>query len=495
MFGRLATKKHDKTDAFIRSHRDRLDPKASQVGYTCEVRFTATEIADIVGGVLVGPDRPIETVSIDSRSMEPGGLFVPIVAERDGHDFIESALANGAEAYLTSRGDRTPQAIADQSQSQSQSGRSMDASVIVVPDTMVALVAIGQEARSRLPEPVIGVTGSVGKTTVKDLIAGACNPSVSTHANKASFNNELGLPLTLANAPDGTRVTVLEMGSRGGGHITDLCAIGRPTIGVVTRVAAAHTELFGSLAGVAAAKGELIEALPERGVAVLNADDPLVLAMADRAACPVVTFGATSGDFRATRIELDDHLRPRFILESPLGPRTVKLMIAGEHMAINAVAALAAAVAAGVDLDDAVAGMQTTTISGLRMQVTQPRGGLTLINDAYNANPTSMRAALAALLSLPVERRIAIVGVMAELGDGGDAEHRRIAEEARDSGIQVVAVAASAYGPAAHHVSGIDAAQLLLGSIMDDTETGVLVKGSRVAELERIAAWLEEIEG
>lgn len=497
MFGRLATEEHDKTYAFIRSHGDRLDPKGPEVGYTCGVRFTATQIASIVGGELLGPDQAVDSVSIDSRSIqsstEAGALFVPIVAERDGHDFIEAALANGAVCYLTTR-----------------PVSSVEVSAIRVDDTMAALTALGTEARNRLPEPVIGVTGSVGKTSVKDLIAAACGAAVPTHANKASFNNELGLPLTLVNAPDETRVTVLEMGARGSGHITDLCAVGRPTIGVVTRVANAHTELFGSLAGVATAKGELVAALPEHGVAVLNADDPLVLAMAERADCRVVTFGTQGGDFRATSIQLDDQLRASFVLECALGTRPVRLAAAGEHMAVNAAAAIAAAVAAGIDLDHAITGVQGAVISSLRMEVTRLAGGLVLINDSYNANPTSMRAALKALRSLSVGERVAILGIMAELGEDGNSEHLRVAQEAHESGIRVIAVAAPNYGPLAEHVPGIEEAKLVLEQTVSGSASksdpgnkhgseedlpgqngvGILIKGSRVAELERVGRWL-----
>ncbi len=485
------------------------------------MHFTASDIADIVGGELTGPNRLVRSVSIDSRSIdgaEPlggsgetgtretgkdwrstaGTLFVPVLAERDGHDFIESALKNGAVAYLSSQA--SPQLDSQRSSLSSPD----DVAVIQVADTMAALTALGAEARNRLPDQVIGVTGSVGKTSVKDLIAAACSVATRTHANKASFNNELGLPLTLVNAPEQTQVTVLEMGARGSGHIAELCATGRPTIGVVTRVAAAHTELFGSLDGVAAAKGELIEALPQDGIAVLNADDPLVMAMAKRATCRIVTYGTGGGterspsetvaDFLATEIKLDGQIRASFVLQSPVGTRQVQLKIAGEHMAANAVAAIAAAVSAGIDLDDAVAGIEGATISGLRMEVSRSATGLVLINDAYNANPTSMRAALKALQALPVERRIAVLGVMAELGEGGDDEHRRIAQESLDAGVRVIAVAAEAYGDQVEHVSDIHGVESALADLLKSgpSATGVLVKGSRLAELERVARWLQQ---
>ncbi len=505
----------------IRSHGDTVDPKRRQVGYTCVVHFTTSDIADIVEGELIGPDQVIASVSIDSRSIDAvvpfdrprkagaeekvkgstgqaGTLFVPVVAERDGHDFIRSALDNGAVAYLSSQESPSPE-----SQS-SGLRRPDDVATIRVADTMAALGALGAEARNRLPDPVIGVTGSVGKTSVKDLIAAACSVAVPTHANKASFNNELGLPLTLVNAPEQTQVTVLEMGARGSGHIAELCAIGRPTIGVVTRVVAAHTELFGTLDGVAAAKGELIEALPSDGTAILNANDPLVLAMAKRSSCRVVTYGVEStaeqlasgtvADFLATDSKLDEQIRASFVLQSPFGTHSVQLQVAGEHMVANATAAIAAAVSAGIDLEAAIAGIEGATISGLRMEVLRSATGLVLINDAYNANPTSMRAALKGLQALPVERRIAVLGVMAELGEGGDDEHNRIAQECAESGVRVIAVDAAAYGDNAEHVSDVAGVEAVLEDLLGSgpSETGILVKGSRVAELERVARWLQQ---
>ncbi len=438
------------------------------------MRFNAVELAKIIGGQLRGQDVVIESVSIDSRSMGRGGLFVPIVAERDGHSFIPDAVSNGAICYLSS---------------QDEPAQYGDASVILVDDTMAALTRVGREARTRLPDPVIGITGSVGKTSVKDLVAAACGASVATHANRASFNNELGLPLTLANAPEGTKITVLEMGARGQGHITGLSAIGRPTIGVVTRVGAAHTELFGSLQSVALAKGELIEALPDHGVAVLNADDPLVLSISKRAPCPVVTFGAKSGDFGATDIRLDEQLRVRFVLQFPSGSRPVSLQVSGRHMATNAVAALATASAAGVGIDEAIRGIEQATICGLRMEVIRRSDGLVVINDCYNANPTSMAAAFDALEALSVTARVAVVGVMAELGPGGDREHRDLASRASDSGIHLIAVGAPAYGALAIHVGDVAEARSLVEGFLGP-DVGLLVKGSRVAELERLSQWL-----
>ncbi len=412
--------------------------------------------------------RVFSGASIDSRSISGGELFVPIVAERDGHDFIEAALANGASAYLTS-------------------GPTPAGTWIAVADTGRALTELGVAARSRLTGPVIGVTGSVGKTSVKDLLVAATGSARRTHANPASFNNELGLPLTLVNAPDDTEITVLEMGARGIGHIAELCRIGRPTIGVVTRVAGAHTELFGSLDGVASGKGELVEALPSNGTAVLNADDPRVVAMRERTDAGVVTFGI-EGDVRVVDLRLDGAMHPTFRVETPWGDAELTLQLAGAHMAFNAAAAIAAGGSAGVALDALVGGLEAARSSAWRMEVASTPGGATVINDAYNANPTSVRAALAALAAADRTRRTAVLGVMAELGDEHDAEHRAVASEAVAGGIRVIAVDADAFGPDAEHVSSITEALDRLGVLGADD--AVLVKGSRVAGLERLASVL-----
>jgi len=429
------------------------------------VIFSAAEVADIVDGTVSGPPTEVEGATIDSRSVPPGSLFVPIVAERDGHDFITGALANGAAAYLTSR-------------------PAKGGTAIVVGDTAEALTRLGIASRDRLSGAVVGVTGSVGKTSVKDLLLAAVGSVRQAHANPASFNNELGLPLTLVNAPAHTEIAVLEMGARGVGHIAELCGIGRPTVGVVTCVAGAHTELFGSLDGVAQGKGELVEALPAAGTAVLNADDHRVLAMRSRTEASVLTFG-TDADVSVRNLRLDGDMRSRFTLATPWGSADVALSLAGAHMAFNAAAAVAAGGAVGVGLEDLVRGLEGAGASAWRMEVASSPSGATIINDAYNANPTSVRAALAALLATDRKRRTAVLGVMAELGPEHVAEHVAIAAEFVAAGVRLIAVDAADYGSGAEHVATIEEAAERLGRL--DSGDAVLVKGSRVAALERLA--------
>lgn len=442
------------------------------------MRWTAAEIADAVDGRLIGdPAAVVERVTQDSRDVSSTSgpwLFVPLIAERDGHDFVAAAIAAGATVTLASR--------------------SVDAgvgTVIEVDDTEKALMRLGGAARRRLDQAaLIAVTGSVGKTTTKDLLAGIVSRDRVTHANLRSFNNEIGVPLTLLGAPDNAAAVVVEMGARGLGHIELLCRIARPTVGIVTTVGAAHTSEFGDVKSVARGKRELVEALPseaEGGVAVLNADTELVAAMAGHTAARVVTFGA-QGQVRAVEVTVDDDLVPTFRLVSPWGEAVVRLGARGEHLVSSALAAASAALAVGVPLADVVAGLGEPQISPMRMDLQRTHDGAAVLNDAYNANPLSMAAALRSLAALPATRRLAVVGVMAELGAEAEAEHRSMVLLAEQLGIEVIAVDAPDYGAGAHHVSGVDAAVAAIGPLGADD--AVLVKGSRVAALERVAEQL-----
>jgi UDP-N-acetylmuramoyl-tripeptide--D-alanyl-D-alanine ligase len=430
------------------------------------VRFGTAELAAAVGGRLVGDDLVVEGVTTDSRTAGAGRLFVPLAAARDGHDFIDAALAGGAVAYLTSREPRP------------------GTTAIVVPDTLQALGAIGRLARSRFPEPkrVIAVTGSVGKTTVKDLLAATLSTTFRTVASERSFNNEIGVPVTLANAPDDVEAAAIEMGARGSGHIADLCAVALPTIGVVTTVGHVHTEAFGTIDDVARGKGELVESLPSTGVAVLNADDDLVAAMAGRTSARVVAYG-THADVSARKVRLDDDLRPTFVLASPWGEIEVRLAVRGHHQVGNALAAAAGALAGDVPLPAVAEGLAAAVPSPWRMELHRTSAGALVLNDAYNANPISVAAALRSLAAIDARRRVAVLGTMAELGDFADNEHRAIGALARELGIDVIAVGESRYG--APTVAGIDDAVDRLGRL--GAGDAVLVKGSRVAGLERLA--------
>lgn len=421
---------------------------------------------------MFGRETEVAGAAIDSRLVRPGELFVPLVAERDGHDFIGAAVRAGAAAYLTS-------------------GPIEAATAIRVADTAVALRDLGIAARARLGDRVVGITGSVGKTSLKDLLASVTATTYATSASIGSFNNELGVPLTLLNAPDGTECTILEMGARGVGHIAELCQIGRPTVGVVTVVAGVHLEVFGSIDDVAAGKGELVESLPATGTAVLNADDARVAAMAARTEAQVLTFGQDAGEVRAVDVSLDEHLHPTFELRTPWGTADVHLAIAGRHQVVNALGAAAAGLALGVPLDQVVVGLGGARLSALRMDLVTADAGYRVLNDSYNANPTSMAAALRAIDELPAARRFAVLGTMAELGPDEAAGHHTIAVLAEELGIHLITVDQPWY-----RVTGDDAVDDVAGAERRLRELGlgdgdvVLVKASRSAGLDRLATAL-----
>jgi UDP-N-acetylmuramoyl-tripeptide--D-alanyl-D-alanine ligase len=459
------------------------------------MRWIAAEIAEVVGGAVTqgDPATVVTWVTQDSREIaghleQASSLFVPLLAERDGHDFV---AASGAAVTLSSRsaadlGDTAPSLV-----------------VIEVDDTARALTELGSAGRSRLDgRVVIGITGSVGKTTTKDLLASIFAGDRPTHASHRSFNNEIGVPLTVLGADDNTEALILEMGARGIGHIAHLCSVGRPTVGIVTTVGSAHTSEFGSVEGVAEAKGELVESLPsaaDGGVAVLNADNALVAAMASRTAARVVTFGA-AGDVFASGVALDDELVPSFRLESPWGSADIVLGARGIHLVDNALAAAAAALASGVPMEAVVAGLATPVISPMRMSLLRTDLGTRILDDSYNANPMSTEAALRSLAALPISdsgeisgRRLAVLGEMAELGDISASEHARIRQVAADLGIYLISVGAPDYGADAE-ASDIAGAIRLLAVPSQGAPIGpddaLLVKGSRIAGLERLVALL-----
>jgi UDP-N-acetylmuramoyl-tripeptide--D-alanyl-D-alanine ligase len=425
------------------------------------MRISTHDVTTHLGGELVGPELTIEGASIDSRTIRPGQLFVPIVAERDGHAFIAAALEKGATAYLTAQ-------------------EPVGGTAIRVPDTSAALLSLGTLARGRVGG-AIGITGSVGKTTTKDLLASSLSSAFRTAASERSFNNELGLPLTLVNAPAAARFVILEMGARREGDIARLAAVARPDVGVVTSVAMAHVEYLGNLDGVARAKGELVEALPASGLAVLNFDDPRVREMASRSPCPVFGYAVhADADVRAEDVVLDRDLRARFRLSSPWGETEVRLALRGAQQVSNALAAATVALWCGVPLETVAAGLASSQGSAWRMEVHRVPDGPVLVVDCFNAIPASAEAAVRSLAALPGTRRLALLGLMAELGDQSESEHRRIALVAEGLGIEVVGYKTGLYGPPS--VASVDEAVALLRTM--GPSDAVLVKGSRVARLE-----------
>lgn len=430
----------------------------------------AADVAKATNGTLVGQNAHLSGVSFDSRNIRPGQLFVPIVAERDGHDFIEAALAAGAGAYLTT-------------------GKTFGRTSITVPDTLAALLQLGAWGRNKLgaqiDKRVVGITGSVGKTSTKDFIAAALGSTLRVAANERSFNNDQGLPVTILNAQDDVEALVLEMGMRGFGEISRLCSIARPSIGVVTRVASAHTERVGDIDGVARAKSELVMALDASGFAVLNADDERVVAMRSLTDATVITYGASSSaDVRMNSCVLDDRACATVSIESPWGKASWKMNVPGEHMAHNAVGAIAVAGVLGLDLQRAADAISNSVLSEMRMQHRTARSGALIIDDSYNANPASMTAALHALSATKASRRIAVLGVMAELSEP-EQDHSQISELAQKLGIEVLALGTDLYGVQSRTIDEIT-------TMLSATENtaAILVKGSRVAQLEKLVSLL-----
>lgn len=432
------------------------------------MEFLASEIAEMVGGTLSGPDCTVHGAAIDSRILQKGQLFVPVEAARDGHEFIGAAFANGAPATFT-----TGLIV--------EGGTS-----IVVDDCQAALQTLARKVRPRLGDKVAGITGSVGKTSTKDLVAAVLSRRWVTTANEKSFNNELGVPLTLVNAASDTEATIVEMGARGFGHIADLCHIAQPTAAVITAVELAHSELLGSVENIAQAKGELVEALPASGVAILNADYNSVAAMAGRTSARTIMFGVNRGDVRATNISVGDDLRARFELQSDWGTAPVVLGVRGAHHVANALAAASLALVWDVPLDDVVDGLAAGQLSPWRMELHRTENGAHIINDSYNAGPASMEAALRALSHLPAERYVAVLGLMAELGEFSQESHLRIAAVAKELGIELIAYQTNEYGVAP--MQTFDEIIDRLGAL--NSNDAVLVKGSRVAGLEVLATRL-----
>jgi UDP-N-acetylmuramoyl-tripeptide--D-alanyl-D-alanine ligase len=379
------------------------------------IPMTLPEIAGVVSGVVVNDEQSSVTVRgpafVDSRVAERDGLFVAVVGERvDGHDYADGAMAAGASAVLSTRDTGHPGVLVD--------------------DPVAALGALARHSLSRLTGTrVVALTGSQGKTSTKDVLAQVLADAGRTVATYGSFNNELGLPLTVLRADPTTEYLVLEMGARHVGDLRQSCSIAPPHVGLVLNVGKAHVGEFGSQEAIAQAKGEIVEALPADGVAVLNADDRLVSAMASRTSARVVTFGsAPEADVRYEGVRLDAEGRAGFDLVTAEGRAGVRLRLIGEHHASNAAAVAAVARALGVPLERVAASLgAATATSPARMQLTERTDGITVLNDAYNANPDSMRAALKALAAIgrsrPGARTIAVLGEMLELGDTSREEH------------------------------------------------------------------------
>jgi UDP-N-acetylmuramoyl-tripeptide--D-alanyl-D-alanine ligase len=452
------------------------------------IPLTLGLIASVTGGAVVGGDPDIAVTSefvIDSRRVRPGTMFVAVVGERvDGHVFAAAAVAAGAVGVLGT------------------------VAVPGVPCVLVgsvtdALAALARYVLDRLPSAVIaGITGSSGKTSTKDLCAELVSRLGPTIAPAGSFNTEYGLPMTVLRAGFDTRYLVLEMSARGIGHIAYLCGIAPPRYGVVLNVGHAHAGEFGGLDQVAIAKGELVEALPPSGVAILNTDDPRVLAMASRTRARVVTFGLGAADVRAVDVRLESLGRACFTLVTAAGSAPVALRVHGAHQVPNSLAAAALAAELGLGLDEIASGLSAARArSRWRMEVSTRADGVVIINDAYNANPESVRAALDSLAHMARGgRAFAVLGHMAELGATSAAEHVCVGAYAASLGVSGLIAVGDEAAPVLDGARGVrawhgeaegvpdgSAAVKLLRNRLRPRDV-VLVKASRAASLESAAA-------
>jgi len=438
-------------------------------------------------GRLLGADVDVTGVAIDTRKLEPGDLFAAFKGERaDGHDYLAQALARGATAALVER------------------KVDSDLPQVLVHDVELALGDLASAVRAQRNARVIGITGSNGKTTVKTLAAAILSRHGRTHVNSGSYNNEIGLPLTLLAMPADTEYAVLEMGAGKPGDIAYLAAIARPDIGLVNLIAAAHLERMGSVEGVAETKGALYQALPADGVAIINADDAFAS-----------FFGGLAGARRVLRFGLDHKADvgadiieqrvdgSRFVLSTPMGDAEISLPLPGRHNVANALAAAAIALALHVPLATIVAGLEQATAVAGRLKREAMPGGWTLIDDSYNANPGSMAAAIDTLALASGDRWL-VLGDMAELGADARTLHADVGARARKRGIERLfavgplgVAAVEAFGMQGEH---FDDKAALIAALQLRLHRGVtcLIKGSHSAGMEQVVAALrkrERVEG
>jgi UDP-N-acetylmuramoyl-tripeptide--D-alanyl-D-alanine ligase len=437
--------------------------------------MTAAEVAAAMGAEIVaeGDSGSPVRATISSGETGPGDLFFGLRgASRDGCEFAPLALEAGAWGVVV-----RPECA----------GRLRGAWVFSAADPLVAMQALARAWRRQLGARVAGITGSVGKTSVKD-IARALLPG-RVHANSENLNTEIGLPLTVLEAPEGTEILVLEMAMRGAGQIAELAAIAEPEVAAITNVGPVHVELLGSVEAIAAAKAEVLAALPAGGTAVVPAEAGELephLAQAPR----LLRFGA-GGDVHAVRSKVEDGVTEALV-ETPAGRQLFHFPFAEAHNLENALAAVAVGVALGAPLAamaDRAANIGFSRFRGERLEMGD---GIVLVNDCYNANPVSMRAALSHLASLGEGRRIAVLGEMAELGSGAPGYHREVGESARAEGVDLlvgVGEPARDYGPD-ELVGDPEEAAELLAAQAEPGDT-ILVKGSRSAGLEAVAVSLK----
>lgn len=459
-------------------------------------------LAEVVGGSTVVDieDLVVNGLAVDSRAVEPGCVFVAFPGERaDGHEYLGTAIDAGARALIITTDPAEHRDLLDRAAERG-------VGVLRVDDALAAVQNLARYHRDRLFCPVIGVTGSTGKTTTKEYMKAVLGSQRRVVATKGNQNNELGVPLTILRAGADTDVLVVEMAMRGTGQIADLCEIAAPTHGLVTNVGTSHIELLGSCEAIADAKGELVESVPADGRVFLNGDDGRTIGLADKSLAAVTTYGVAAGcDVRAEDVTVDDESLATFRLVWGEESHPVTLGVPGRHNIYNALAAASVGLEMGIDIDAILMGLQDARSGAMRMQSFETASGVTIINDAYNANPTSMRAAIETLAGMRSARqRIAVLGDMAELGSLTELAHFRLGEELAREPIDFlvtvgprasrIADGARAEGMAEDFMRVCSTADEAYERVLEFAEPGdvVLVKASRVMGLERVVEGIVE---
>lgn len=383
--------------------------------------FTVGDAARVTAGDLLAGDegKLIRGVSLDSRHTGPGDLFVALRGERvDGHSFVRDALHRGAVAALIQR----------------EVPFLKEEALLRVEDCQGALLDLAAWYRRRFNALTVGITGSTGKTTTKEMVASVLSQSFDVHKNKGNYNTEIGVPLTIFGLRPEQDIAVLEMGMRGLGQIRRLAQLAAPKIGVITNIGLTHLELLGTIESIAQAKGELLEELPTSGIAILNGDDVRLRQLSRKFAGRVIFYGrAKENDFRALNIRSHKEQGISFTASTPLGAKEIALPLPGRHNAVNALAALAVGASMKMTLPDMAQGLKQMLPTAMRLNISKTPTGVTIINDAYNANPTSMQSGLQTLKDMKgTGRAVAVLGDMLELGPAAARAHREVGESAAD---------------------------------------------------------------
>mgnify|MGYP000884122290 CR=1 FL=1 len=449
--------------------------------------YKLRDVVTAIGGELIKGDPVVEIkgISTDTRTIAPGDLFFALIGENsDGHEYVQTAVEKGAAAVVVSKQVDT------------------DSAIILVPDTLIALGDLAALHRRQFRVRVVGITGSVGKTSTKEMVAAVLSSRYNVLKNAGNFNNEIGVPLTIFQLKPEHEILVQEMAMRLPGEIAELAEIAKPDIGVITNIGVSHIERLGTRDNIAAAKAELLESLSIDGIAVLNADDPYFDFLSGKTAAGVVSYGISSGNVQASNIRIDSMGRPSFKVKVGKSEFDVILPLPGEHNVPNALAAIAVGLCFGIPVKESTAALASMVAADKRANVFDAAGGYKVFDDTYNASPASMIAALRTLAAMEGKRKIAVLGDMKELGDYAVQGHTEVGQEAVKSGLAMLVtvgelsrqIATSAReagfaGEVRECETSDEAAEMLKSEVKPGDV--VLAKGSRAMKMENIVEVLK----